>query len=142
MRFIYPARLQRGGADEIDVSFRDLPECLTCGTGEADALAQAADALEEAIAGRMNRTDVIPVPSPRLAGEYLVAVLADTAAKAALWVALRETGTTRVELAARLGTDEKSIRRLLDPRHRSPANRIHEALKALGRDLVVETRAA
>lgn len=71
MRFIYPARLQRASPDEVDVSFRDLPECLTCGTGEADALAQAADALEEAIAGRMNRTDVIPVPSPRLAGEYL-----------------------------------------------------------------------
>ena len=41
-----------------------------------------------------------------------------------------------------LGTDERAVRRMLDPRHRSPANRIHEALSALGRDLVVETRAA
>ena len=142
MRFTYPARLQRTGADEIVVSFRDLPECLTSGTDEAEALTEAADALEEAIAGRMNRTDIIPAPSPRRAGEQLVSVPTDTAAKAALWVALKESGTSRVALAARLGIDEKAVRRMLDPRHRSSANRIHEALRALGRDLVVEIRAA
>ena len=142
MRFTYPARLQRTGADEIVVSFRDLPECLTSGTDEKEALAEAADALEEAIAGRMNRTDFIPVPSPRRADEYSVAVPAETAAKAALWVALRESGTSRVALAASLGVDERAVRRMLDPRHRSSANRIHKALRALGRDLVVETRAA
>ena len=54
---------------------------------------------------------------------------------------LRETGTTRVALAARLGIDEKAVRRMLDPRHRSSANRIHQALRALGRELVLETRA-
>ncbi|MCY3701875.1 MAG: hypothetical protein OXG16_04220 [Rhodospirillales bacterium] len=142
MRFTYPARLQRTGVDEIVVSFRDLPECLTSGTDEAEALFEAADALEEAIAGRMNRTDVIPAPSPRRAGEHLVAAPAETAAKAALWVALRESGTSRVALAAHLGIDEKAVRRMLDPCHRSSANRIHKALRALSRDLVVETRAA
>ena len=89
------------------VSFRDLRECLTSGADEAEALSEAADALEEAIAGRMNRTDRIPAPSPRRAGERLVSVPADTASKAALWVALRESGTSRVALAARLGIDER-----------------------------------
>ena len=142
MRFTYPARLQRTGADEIVVSFRDLPEFLTSGADEAEALTEAADALEEAIAGRMNRTDIIPAPSPRRADEHLVSVPADTAAKAALWVALKESGTSRVALAARLGINKRAVRRMLDPRHRSSANRIHEALRALGRDLVVEIRAA
>ncbi|MDE0690643.1 MAG: type II toxin-antitoxin system HicB family antitoxin [Gammaproteobacteria bacterium] len=142
MRFTYPARLQRTGTNEIVVSFRDLPECLTSGTDEADALAEATDALEEAIAGRIDDRESIPCPSPRRTGERLVSVLADTAAKAALWVALRESGTSRVALAARLGIDEKAVRRMLDPRHRSSANRIHEALRALGQDLVVETHAA
>ena len=50
MRFLYPALLQRTGVDEIVVSFRDLPECLTSGVDEAEALAEAQDALEEAIA--------------------------------------------------------------------------------------------
>ena len=142
MRFTYPAHLQCTGADEIAVSFRDLPECLTSGADETEALAEAADALEEAIAGRMNRTDLIPAPSPRQPGEFLVSVPAETAAKAALWVALRESGTSRVALAARLGIDERAVRRMLDPHHRSSANRIHKALRALGRDLVVETCAA
>ena len=31
MRFASPARLQRTEADEVVVSFRDLPECLTSG---------------------------------------------------------------------------------------------------------------
>lgn len=39
MRFVYPARLRRTGPDEVVVSFRDLPECLTSGADEAEALA-------------------------------------------------------------------------------------------------------
>ena len=142
MRFTYPARLRPDCTGELVVSFRDLPECLTSGADIAEALTEAADALEEAIAGRINRIDTIPIPSPRRAGEYPVAVPAETAAKAALAVALRESGVTRVALAARLGVDEKAVRRMLDPRHRSSANRIHKALHALGRELVVETYAA
>ena len=141
MRFVYPAQLQRTGIDEIVVSFRDMPECLTSGADETEALAEAADALEEAIAGRVDDRESIPYPSARRAGEHLVTVPADTAVKAALAVALRETGTTRVALAARLGIDEKAVRRMLDPRRRSSANRIHEAVRALDRELVLETRA-
>ena len=37
---------------------------------------------------------------------------------------------------------EKVIRRMLDPRHRSAIGRIDEALRALGKELVIETRAA
>ena len=46
MRFTYPARLRPDATGELIVSFRDLPECLTCGASEARALAEAADALE------------------------------------------------------------------------------------------------
>ena len=45
MRFVYPARLRRTGPDEVVVSFRDLPECLTSGADEAEAITEAADAL-------------------------------------------------------------------------------------------------
>ena len=31
MQFVYPARFARTAPDEIVVSFRDLPECLTSG---------------------------------------------------------------------------------------------------------------
>ena len=54
MRFVYPAQLKRAAPDEIVVSFRDLPECLTSGDDREDALREARDALEEAIAGRID----------------------------------------------------------------------------------------
>ena len=47
-------RLRRSGTDETVVSFRDLPQCLAAGADEAEALAEAADALEEAVAGRIS----------------------------------------------------------------------------------------
>ena len=142
MRFTYPARLRPDSTGELIVSFRDLPECLTSGASEAEALAEAADALEEAIAGRIDDAERIPIPSVRRSGEHHVAVPAGTAAKAALALALRECRLSRVTLAQRLGVDEKTVRRMLDPRHRTAVHRIEAALRMLGQELVIETRAA
>ena len=140
MRFIYPARLKRAGPDEIIVSFRDLPECLTSGANEAEALVEARDALEEAIAGRIDDLGAIPVPSARKTGECLIAVPTETAAKAALSLALKENGVTPAALARKLGTDERSVRRMLDPRHRTATDRLNKALRFLNKELVVEVR--
>ena len=141
MRFIYPARLRPDTTGELVVSFRDLPECLTSGADQTEALAEAADALDEAIAGRIDDAERIPVPSARRSGEHLVAVPAVTAAKAALALALAESGLSRVALAERLRVDEMAVRRMLDARHRTAIARIERALRVLGQDLVVETRA-
>jgi len=136
--FAYPALLT---PDEIDggftVTFRDLPEAITQGESVSDALDEASDALEEAIAGRIRRGDSIPQPSPLEDNELKVPVPALTAAKAALYLALRETGLSKTELASRLGCDEKEVRRLLDPRHPSKLPRIERALSALGKSLSV-----
>ena len=140
MRFVYPAKLDQTGPGEIVVSFRDLPECLTSGANEAEALAEARDALEEAIAGRIDDGEPIPIPSAFTPDERPLAVPADMAAKAAFALAFRESGLSRVALAGRLGVDEKVVRRMLAPRHRTAASRLNEALGALGRELVVEVR--
>ena len=137
MRFVYAAALVQE-SDEVVVSFRDLPECLTSGADESDALEEAQDALEEAIAGRIDDDEPIPVPSDPQPGEYLVVVPADMAAKAALTLAFRESGLTRIAFAELLKRDEKTVRRMLDPRHRTSASRINKALRRLGREIVVE----
>ena len=59
------------------------------------------------------------------------------AAKAAIYLAMREAGITKVQLARRLKCDEKEIRRLLDPRHKSKIDRIEAALEVLGKPLIV-----
>lgn len=80
---------------------------------------------------------------PRSAsGQVLVAVPPLVAAKLALYSAMRAQGVTRTALARRLGLSESVVRRLLDPDHRSHISRIEKALRAVGRRLAVEDRAA
>ena len=63
MQLVYAAKFARTSPDEIVVSFRDIPECLTSGVDDRDAFAEATDALEEAIAGRIDDGEYIPVPT-------------------------------------------------------------------------------
>ena len=140
-RFVFPVRLKpdEGG---YFVSFRDVPEAVTQGDDELDALVEAADCLDEAIAGRIVRGDEIPLPSRPRRGERLVAVPPLMAAKAALHLALRQSKTTKLALSRRLGIDQKDMRRLCDPKHRSKIGALADALRALGKALVVDVRDA
>jgi antitoxin HicB len=137
-RFLYPAKFERGDEPGVMVvSFRDVPEAITQGNGERDALWQAADCLEEAIAGRIADGRVIPKASRAARGERLVPVPAPMAAKAALYLTMGEAGVTKAQLARKLSCDEREVRRMLDPRHPTKLPRIKDALEALGRRLVV-----
>lgn len=78
MWFRYPARLRPDDSGEFVVSFRDLPECLTSGLDEVAASMEARDALEEAIAGRLDDGEPFPAPSVQRPGERLIAVPPDT----------------------------------------------------------------
>ncbi len=140
MKFVYPARLLNNADDEVIVSFRDLPWCHTSGADQVEALAEAEDALEEAIAGCINHNEAIPSPSEPLPGEFLVPLPAEMAAKAALTLVFRASGLTRVALAKRLGVDDKVVRRMLNPRHRTPVNRLNDALRVFGSQAILEVR--
>lgn len=133
--FVYPATLESNGEGGFLVKFPDLPDAFTEGDTIDEALDMAADLLAEAISARIDDQEDIPQPSARVKGQYLIDVPVQTAAKAALYLAMRESGLTKVALAQRLGWDEKEVRRLLNPRHRSKVPRIAEALSALGHRL-------
>jgi antitoxin HicB len=141
--FMYPAKLERGEAQGVFViTFRDVPEAITQGKGEKDALWQAADCLEEAIAGRIADRREVPKASKVARGERLIPVPAAMAAKAALYLSMVETGITNAQLARKLGCDEKEVRRMLDPRHPTKLPRIKEALDVFGKRLVVSVEEA
>ena len=141
-RFLFPASVKRDEEDRHLVSFRDLPEAHTDGESLEEAMLEAADCLDEAIAGRIIRGDDIPLPSRPRRGERLVAVPPLMAAKAALHLALRQSKTTKLALSRRLGIDQKDMRRLCDPKHRSKIGALADALRALGKALVVDVRDA
>ena len=136
--FAYPVTLT---PDEEDggfvVTFADLPDAITQGEDIADALEQAADCLEEAIAGRMRLNENLPEPSQCGENNYLVYLSAQTAAKALLYNAMRASDISKVDFAKVLNCDEKEVRRLLNPRHSSRLPRIESALRALGYKLLI-----
>ena len=138
-QFTYAVKLtpdkQDGG---YVVSCRDMPEVITQGDTVEQAIAEAADALEEAVAGRIDDKRDIPAPTPKKRGERDVSVPPSMALKAAVYLAERDAGISNSELARRMRLDEKEARRILDPHHPTKLPRIEAALTALGRQVRME----
>jgi len=134
----YPATLKQDirGKGYV-VNFPDLPEALTDGRTVPEALTEAADCLQEALAGRLVHKQDLPTPSRPRRGQYLVPVALYLAPKVALYLAMREAGVTNSALARRLKCSETIIRRMLNPRRHTRAERLQEALEAVGRRIVV-----
>ena len=141
MDYLYPVDVSIDEEGFHLVIFPDFPECATDGKTRAEALLEAADALEEAIAGRIFDKEDFRVASPTQ-GRPVVAPGARIAAKAALYEAFRAAGISKAELARRLGVDKREVHRLLDPRHGSSLDRLDQAVRALDRRLVIGWRGA
>ncbi len=141
MDYLYPVEISLDEDHRHLVVFPDLPECATDGADRAEALTEAVDALEAALAIRIKLKEEIPVPSPRR-GRPAVMPGARIAAKVALYQALATAGITMIELARRLGVDKTEVRRLLDPRHGSSLDRLDQAVRATGQRLQVSLRGA
>ena len=137
MRYIYPVRLDPDDGVYV-VSFPDVPEALTQGETDEEALREGQDALVVALGGYVEEGRDIPASSPVAPGQRAVALPALIAAKLALYTAMREDGVTKVELARRLSVSEAVARRLVHPDHHSKIERVEDGLRALGRTLVVE----
>lgn len=88
--FIYRAKLSPEKKGGFTVQFPDLPEAITSRKDRADALLQAADCLEEAVAGRI--ADGLDLPAPSAARNRIqVPLPAPMVAKAVRYLAIRRT---------------------------------------------------
>ena len=63
-QFTYPTKIRKDKAGFFLITFPDFPEAATDGESIEEALRNATDALEEAIAGRINRGEPVPQPGP------------------------------------------------------------------------------
>lgn len=127
----YPATLEPDADGRLVVHFPALPEALTDGADEAEALREAADCLSEALASRIVDGEAVPAPGPLAAGQYLVSPSPTIALKAALYEALRRREMTVADLSARLDMDWHQAARLIDPRRASKLTSLSAALRAL-----------
>ena len=139
MRYTYPCvfATDEGG---VSISFPDVPEALTCSENRSDAVALAQDALATALAGYVHERWDIPAPSLPVDGQELIPVPPVTAAKLALYTAMRVQDITNVELAKRLDISETAPRPSFP--HRPGREGAARGLRAVGRALVVEDRVA
>ena len=71
-RFEYAVRLTPAEEGGFVVTCRDLPQLVTQGEDQADALAEAADAMEEAFAAYIQGGLPFPAPTKAKCGEHVV----------------------------------------------------------------------
>ncbi|MBZ9822319.1 type II toxin-antitoxin system HicB family antitoxin [Mesorhizobium sp. CA4] len=133
----YLAKLEPDPEGGFQVTFPDVPEAITGGADEAEALANASEALGLALRGILQ--DGRPLPSPGAKGRDLVpvAIDPDTAFKLAVIEAFKAAGISKSELARRIGRGETEARRILDPDHPTGLALMKAALAALGKTAVV-----
>lgn len=122
------------------VTFPGLPEAITGGADEAEAFANAQDALEIVLLTYVEKGQPLPPEAtPPLDGARYerIAVSAAASAKLAFIEAFHASGLTRTALAGKLGKAENEVRRMLDPFHATKLQSLDDALHVLGKRLVV-----
>ena len=140
--FVYPAAFHPESHGAFTVTFPDLPEAITSGRNHSDALTEAEDCLQEAIAGRMLRKENIPAASRPKRGQTGVRVALYLAPKLALYLAMREKRINNSELARRLGVTEIIVRRMLNPKHDTRPEKLQQALESLGKKVRISVEDA
>ncbi len=121
--------------DSWVITCRDLPEAISQAEADENRIDIAEGCLQAALESRIHDNEPLPIASKLHRGEVMITPPAATAAKAALYDAMRDAGISKSELAQRLGIDEKEVRRMLDASHGTKLPRIAEAIEALGRHL-------
>lgn len=87
-QFNYPATLSKQKEGGYVVQFPDFPEAITQGDSLEEALSEAVDCLEEAIANRIEMKLNIPAPSQLKRRQYNISLHTTFAAKTALYTTI------------------------------------------------------
>lgn len=131
----YPAIFTPADEGGFVVTFRDIPEAITQGDDEAEALFMARDVLREAMGIYFEDKRAVPMPSKAQKGERFIDLPLSVAAKVLLSNAMLAQDVAPSELARRMGTTRQEVNRLTDLEHATKIDRIAEAMSALGREL-------
>ncbi|PWB55184.1 MAG: HicB family protein [Nitrosomonadales bacterium] len=134
--FDYPVILAPDDGSVL-VTFPDVPEAITFGMDEDEALLHAIDALETALSFYVEARKSLPAVSQPAPGQKTVRPSALECAKLGVYQAMTEQGIKKAELARRLGWHMPQVDRLFDLRHASRLDQIEAAATVLGRHIEV-----
>ena len=131
----FPVILLHNKGGGFTVTFPDIPEAISEGDTEAEALAHARDALVSALDFYFEDRRPVPSPTRPKRRQKIVELPASLAAKVLLLNELVRQNVRPAELARRLGTTPQEVNRLTDMRHTTRIDGIAAALHALGKRL-------
>lgn len=130
----YPAKLTKED-NGYTVTFRDIPEAITCGDDLQDALSMAQDALITSMDFYFEDHRKVPLPSKAKRGEHLIELPASIFAKVLLLNEMVDQNISNVELAKRINVKPQEVQRIVNLNHTTKIDTISNALSALGKHL-------
>ncbi len=133
----YPANLRKDGKYLV-VTFPDIPEAITYGNNRAHALEMAKEVLELAMDFYFEDQRPVPMPSQPKRGQAVVELPVSVMAKVLLLNEMLRQKVRPIDLARRIGTTKQEVNRLTDLKHATKIDRIDEALRALGKRLILD----
>jgi antitoxin HicB len=136
--FDYPVTLTPDDNGTVLVTFHDVPEAITFGADEDEALLNAIDALETGLSFYVDERKPLPTASKPRRGQKTVCPSALECAKLGVYQAMTEQGVKKAELARRLGWHMPQVDRLFDLRHASKLDQIEAAAHVLGKQVHVQ----
>lgn len=140
--FRYAATLSTDDNGTILVQFPDVPEAISFGEDEADALARGREALETALGAYIVDRRDIPAPAGKPArGQRTVAVGLLAELKLSVYQAMRARGWRKADLARALAINPRQADRLFDLSHATPVRDLEAALAVCGRGFEVSVAA-
>ena len=135
--FDYPVTLTPDNCTVL-VTFADVPEAITFGADEDEALLNAIDALETGLSFYIEARQSLPTVSQPEIGQKTVRPSPLECAKLGVYQAMTDQGIKKAELARRLGWHMPQVDRLFDLRHASKLGQIEAAANVLGKQLHVQ----
>lgn len=131
----YPALFAPAPEGGYVVTFRDIPEAITQGDDDDEAMEMAEDVLISAMDFYFEDKRPVPPPSRPNPGERMVPLPASVAAKVLLLNEMLAQKVGPSELARRLKTSPQVVNRLIELQHATKIDKVEEALGCLGRRL-------
>lgn len=134
----YPVLLEPDTNATILVSFPDFPEAHTFGDDKHEALARAADLLQDVLTDYVENRREVPPPSKMKKGMASITLPVLIEAKVELYREMHVSRVRKADLARRLGCHMRQVDRLLDLHHASRLDQIEAAFAALHKRVVIE----